>query len=171
MIMRFVHTLASFCATVGLWVSAALLVYVVVHVDVEIVMRNFFGKSTNSMNEYVGYALGAMTFLALSHTFRSRKHIRVSLTRTFTSGRIAVAVELICLTLTFVIMAFLTSNIWNTLFRDFKRGSVSPTMTETPTWYIDAAIFIGLIFLLIQIFSSALVVISEGVPEDSFEGD
>lgn len=82
MIKRLVNGAADLCSSLGLWISAALLVYIVVHIMLEIILRNFFGSSTSSMGEYVGYAMGAMTYLAIAHTFASRRHVRVG-----TSGR------------------------------------------------------------------------------------
>lgn len=151
----------------AVWISAALLVYIVCHISLEIVMRSFFSSSTFSMDEFVGYAIGSMTFLSLAHTFRHRKHIRVSILQSFIKGRAAVAVELLCITFTFGITLFLARYIWRTLARDFTRGTVSPTLTETPIWLIDGAIFIGLVLFLAQLLSSAYLAVTQGIPEDA----
>lgn len=151
---------------VGMWIAAALLTYIVVHISAEIIMRSFFDSSTYSMDEFVGYAIGAMTFLSLAHTFRFRKHIRVSILESFIKGRVAIAVELLCLAFTFGMTLFLARYIWRTLARDFQRGTVSPTLTETPIWWIDSAIFVGLVLFLLQLLVSAYLTVTEGVPED-----
>lgn len=166
-----VNALSKVCSGIGIWVSAGLLIYMVLHVNLEIILRSFFGSSTNSMSEFTGYAMGAMTYLSIAHTLKSRKHVRVSLIRALPSRRLVVAVEVFCLTVTFTVFAFVAKNIWTILSRDFARGSVSPSLMETPTWYIDAAIFTGLVFLLVQLFSSALDAIFDGVPQDAVEGD
>tara|TARA_B100001059_G_C17515045_1_gene417814 strand:- start:106 stop:612 length:507 start_codon:yes stop_codon:yes gene_type:complete len=150
----------------AVWISAALLVYIVCHISVEIVLRSFFATSTFSMDEFVGYAIGSMTFLSLAHTFRHRKHIRVSILQSFIKGRAAIAVELICIAFTFGITLFLARYIWRTLARDFTRGTVSPTLTETPIWLIDSAIFIGLILFMTQLLASSFLTVKDGVPED-----
>ena len=152
--------------SLAIWISAGLLVYIVCHVSVEIVLRSIFDSSTFSMDEFVGYAIGSMTFLSLAHTFKNRKHIRVSITQSFVGGRLAVAVELLCIAFTFGIVLFLARYIWRTLARDFSRGTVSPTLTETPIWLIDSAIFIGLVLLLSQLLASAYLAVAEGVPND-----
>lgn len=171
MVRRGVNALSEICSSVGIWISAGLLIYMVLHVNLEIILRSFFNSSTSSMSEFTGYAMGAMTYLSIAHTLKSRKHVRVSLIRALPGPKLAVAVELFCLTATFAIFAFVANNIWAILSRDFTRGSVSPTLMETPTWYIDAAIFTGLLFLLLQIFSSALDALFDGVPDDAVEGD
>ncbi|MDA8586065.1 TRAP transporter small permease [Rhodobacteraceae bacterium] len=152
-------------ATGAMWVSSALLVYMVVHINLEIILRVFFDTSTFSMDEFVGYAVGSMTFLALAHTFQQRKHVRVTVLQGYATGRFAIAVELICIALTFGITLFLARYIWRTLARDFSRGTVSPTLTETPIWLIDAAIFLGLSLFLIQLLATALTTLRDGVQQ------
>lgn len=148
----------------GLWVSSLLLVYIVAHISVEIVMRSFFDASTYSMDEFVGYSIGAMTFLSMSHTLRSRRHVRVSILQSLVKGRAAIAVELICLALTFGVALFLARYIWRTLARDFTRGTVSPSIMETPIWIIDAAIFTGLALFMMQILASGYLTARDGMP-------
>jgi len=152
-------------------VAAALLVYMVIHIILEIILRNFFATSTNTMSEYVGYATGAMAFLALGHTFVSRKHVRVSILRRFLAGKAAIVVELFCIAATFAMFAFMARYIWLILARDFARGSVSPGLVPTPTWYIAAAVFTGLVIFLIQLVASAIDTVINGVPEEQVEGE
>lgn len=165
--MRALLRFNDLAGNLAVWISAGLLVYIVAHISVEIVMRSFFASSTFSMDEFVGYAIGSMTFLSLAHTFRHRKHIRVSILQSFIKGRAAIAVELVCIAFTFGIVLFLARYIWRTLARDFGRGTVSPTLTETPIWIIDTAIFAGLVLLLMQLLASACLTVAEGVPEDA----
>ncbi len=164
--MRAFVKVNDIAGNLAVWISAALLVYIVCHISVEIVLRSFFATSTFSMDEFVGYAIGSMTFLSLAHTFRHRKHIRVSILQSFIKGRAAIAVELICIAFTFGITLFLARYIWRTLARDFTRGTVSPTLTETPIWLIDSAIFIGLILFMTQLLASSFLTVKDGVPED-----
>ena len=94
-----------------------------------------------------------------------------SLLRRFLRGRAAIAVELFCVATTFAMFAFMARYIWLILVRDFLRGSVSPGLTATPTWYIAAAIFAGLVIFLIQLVASALDTVIHGVPEEHIEGE
>ena len=167
--MRAFVKVNDIAGNLAVWISAALLVYIVCHISVEIVLRSFFATSTFSMDEFVGYAIGSMTFLSLAHTFRHRKHIRVSILQSLIKGRAAIAIELICIAFTFGITLFLARYIWRTLARDFTRGTVSPTLTETPIWLIDSAIFIGLILFMTQLLASAFLTVKDGVPKDGEE--
>lgn len=171
MIARFVQTLSRVCSGAGMTIAAVLLVYIVGHILLEIILRNYFHSSTNTMSEYVGYATGAMTFLALGHTFASRKHVRVSVMRQFWTGRFAIVIELCCLAMTFAAYAFMARFVWTILQRDFLRGSVSSGLVPTPTWYIAAVVFAGLVIFLIQLIASAADTVINGVPEEQVEGE
>lgn len=166
MLARTLLRVNDFAGNLAIWISAGLLVYIVCHISVEIIARGVFSTSTFSMDEFVGYAIGSMTFLSLAHTFQHRKHIRVSILKSFVRGRVAIAVELVCIAFTFAITLFLARYVWRTLERDFTRGTVSPTLTETPIWWIDTAIFVGLVLFMSQLLASAYLAITEGVAED-----
>ena len=172
MIAKNLEKLSNALSTAGIWISAGLLVYMVIHVIIEIVLRSFFDASTYSLDEFVGYAIGAMTFLSLAHTFREKKHIRVNILTGALRGWWRVAAELVAIAFTFAITAFLARYIWRTLARDWSRGTVSPTLAETPIWIIDAAFFIGLSLFLLQLLVSAVNTITSGVdrpPEQAAE--
>ena len=151
--------------TAAIWASSLLLVYVVVHISTEIIARSFFALSTHSVDEFVGYAVGAMTFLSLAYTFRNQKHIRVTILQSFVRGQLAVLVEVLCIVMTFAIMAFLARYVFRTLARDWERGTVSPTLTETPVWIIDSVILLGLVLFMSQLLVSLVLVIRDGVPK------
>ena len=146
-----------------------LLVYIVVHISIEIIARSFFDASTHSMDEFVGYAVGAMTFLSLAHTFRNRKHVRVTIMQSFVRGHFAILLEVLCIIMTFAVTAFLARYIFRTLARDWERGTISPTLTETPIWIIDGAIFLGLALFLCQLLVSLVLVIRNRSPEPNIE--
>lgn len=161
----------AFASRAAMAVAKVLLIYMVLHILLEILLRSFFATSTYSMDEYVGYAIGTMTFLSLSHTFAARRHIRVGILQTFLRGQAAVAVEIVCIVLTFAITLFLARFVWRMLARDFLRGSVSPTLNQTPIWLIEAAIFTGLVLFLMQLVASVLETLQDGVRSDEVAGD
>jgi len=117
------------------------------------------------MDEFVGYAVGAMTFLSLAYTFRNRQHIRVTIMQSFVRGRLAILIEVLCIVMTFAITAFLARYIFRTLARDWERGTTSPTLTETPIWIIDGAIFLGLVLFLCQLLASLVLAIRDSNPK------
>lgn len=163
--------LSHLAGSAAMGVSMLLLVYMVLHVTLEIVLRAGFASSTYSMDEYVGYAVGAMTFLSLADTFRERRHIRVNLLLTHLRGRVATACDALCILLTFGITAFLARFIWRMLARDFERGAVSPTLNQTPLWLVDGVIFLGLVLFMIQLAASLMDTLQHGYTAEDSRGD
>ena len=72
MILSWLEKFAEKLSLCGAWVSAFLLV---LH-GLPYISRNFFrtvlDSSTYSLDEFVGYAVGAMTFLVLAILFKER---------------------------------------------------------------------------------------------------
>ena len=75
-------------------------------------------------------------------------------------------VEVLCIVFTFFIISFFARYVWRSLTRNFERGTVSPTLTETPIWMVETVFFIGLTIFLFQMLVTALVVIIRK-PEES----
>ena len=68
MFLERLEKLAEKISLVGAYVAAFLLVYMVCHILIEIFFRTVLDSSTYSLDEFVGYAVGAMTFLSLGHS-------------------------------------------------------------------------------------------------------
>ena len=147
-------------STAGAWIAAGLLVYMVIHILVEIIARTGFDTSTYSLDEFVGYAIASMTFLSLGHTFSSGKLIRVNILTNAISGLFSLLVELICIAFTFSVILFFARYVWRSLARNWERGTISPTLTETPIWMVESVFFCGLCIFLLQMLTTALVKIA-----------
>ena len=144
MFIKWLENFAERLSLFGAWVSAFLLVYMVCHILTEIFFRTVLDSSTYSLDEFVGYAVAAMTFLSLGHAFQRKSLIRVNILTNAIQGKLFQFVEVLCIIFTFSIMAFFARYIWRSLARNFERGTVSPTLTETPIWMVETVFFIGL---------------------------
>ena len=159
MFIKWLENFAERLSLFGAWVSAFLLVYMVCHILTEIFFRTVLDSSTYSLDEFVGYAVAAMTFLSLGHAFQRKSLIRVNILTNAIQGKLFQFVEVLCIIFTFSIMAFFARYIWRSLARNFERGTVSPTLTETPIWIVETVFFIGLCIFLIQMLVSVLSVV------------
>src|SRR5918998_1276648 len=72
---RSISALSRIAATL----AAVILVAMVCHILLEIVLRTFFGLSTFSTDEFVGYGIAAVTYLGLGHALRTGALIRVDM--------------------------------------------------------------------------------------------
>ena len=159
MFIKWLENFAERLSLFGAWVSAFLLVYMVCHILTEIFFRTVLDSSTYSLDEFVGYAVAAMTFLSLGHAFQRKSLIRVNILTNAIKGKVFQCVEVLCIIFTFSIMAFFARYIWRSLSRNYERGTVSPTLTETPIWIVETVFFIGLCIFLIQMLVSVLSVV------------
>ena len=159
MFIKWLENFAERLSLFGAWVSAFLLVYMVCHILMEIFFRTVLDSSTYSLDEFVGYAVAAMTFLSLGHAFQRKSLIRVNILTNAIRGKLFQFVEVLCIIFTFSIMAFFARYIWRSLSRNYERGTVSPTLTETPIWIVETVFFIGLCIFLIQMLVSVLSVV------------
>lgn len=154
--LQLLEKLSARLSTLGAWLSAGLLVYMVLHILVEIIARTMFDSSTYSLDEFVGYAIASMTFLSLGHTFSQGKLIRVNILTNAISGLVSLIVELVCIAFTFAIILFFARYVWRSLYRNWERGTISPTLTETPIWMVETVFFCGLCIFLLQMLVSAM---------------
>lgn len=154
--MRFFLTFSAWLTRCGGVVSAGFLVYAVLHVLLDIVLRVGFGTSTHIMTEFVGYAVGGMTFLALAYTEEHHGLIRVGLLRSRLSEHNGIRLDVACLGLTAMICGFIAYYIWLMVKRDYIRGRLSIGMAEIPMWIPQAIMLAGLIVFLLQLLSSII---------------
>lgn len=57
--------------------------FMLMHILLEILLRSFFASSTFVLDEFVGYAMVALTFLGLGPTYRRHGHLRVMILLNF----------------------------------------------------------------------------------------
>ncbi len=159
MLLRSLDKFAAKLSLIGAWISAALLVYMVLHVLVEIFMRVILDSSTFSLDEFVGYAVASMTFLSLGHAFREKSLIRVNILTNSLSGISRKIIDIICILLTISVILFFARYVWRSLYRNWERGTVSTTLMETPIWIVELVFFVGLIIFVIQMTVNILNII------------
>ncbi len=154
------ETLERISRKLALWaayLSGVVMVYMVAHVLVEIVLRVFFSKSTYVLDEFVAYATAAVTFLCLSYSLQDGSLIRVNMLLVRLSGRLRWVFELFSVSIMLVIMSGLTYYFWTkTFWRDLTKSRVSESIAEVPLWIPEIFAFIGLLLLILQLFTMFL---------------
>jgi TRAP-type C4-dicarboxylate transport system permease small subunit len=147
--------------------AALLLFYVLVHIIYEIILRTVFATSTFVLDEFVGYAVAAMTFLSLGYALETGSLIRVDLAITRLKGRPRRWVELFCISSSFAMAGFCAWWVGRDALRNWTRGSVSESIAEVPLWIPVGAVWLGLIFLMLQLFAYFLRVAAGDNPIDN----
>ncbi|WP_417228478.1 TRAP transporter small permease subunit [Amphritea sp.] len=133
--------------------SAVLLVYMVLHILLEIVLRSFFATSTFVLDEMVGYGVAAMTFLTLGYAAHDDALIRVDVVASKLKGRVKCGFEVLCLSMTLAMSCYITWYMWIGVKRNWDRGAVSESIAEVPLWIPEGLVLLGIFLFSIQLFA------------------
>lgn len=156
--------------TVGRWLSwfsAALIVYMLVHISIEIVLRAFFDTSTFVLEEFVGYALGAMIFMALAATHTEDRLIRVKLLRNAISLRGQAIADVIANIAALAACTLLFGALFNIFTRNWRFGITSSSFSETPLWIPQVFIIAGLGFYILRLLVNILVYAEKSITAEN----
>ena len=132
------------------WMAIIAIVYMFGHIAVEIVLRNFFSTSTFVLDEFVGYAVSIMTFMALGETLRRGEHIRVTLLTGAVSQTFRAALFAFGYLSCFGVASLGLWFVGKSVIRNFERGTTSASIAAVPQWIPQAFVFIGLTGFALQ---------------------
>jgi TRAP-type C4-dicarboxylate transport system permease small subunit len=161
---RFSYRLAKLAA----WLSAGILIYMVLHILFEIFLRVFFSKSTYVLDEFVAYATAAITFLCLAYSLHDNALIRVGMLLNRIRGKFRLVLELFSVSTMFIIVVLVTYYFWTkTFWRDLIRGTLSESIAEVPLWIPELFAMVGLWLFGLQVFTMLMRLIIHGAPAPS----
>jgi TRAP-type C4-dicarboxylate transport system permease small subunit len=161
--MRFLDRLSERLARAAAYLSAAILVYMVGHVLLEIVLRVLFSKSTYVLDEFVAYATASITFLCLAYAFREKSLIRVEIVIHRLRGRARLAADALATAVTLAVAAGIAWTFFSvTFWRDVVRGTVSESIAEVPLWIPELLALVGMLLFVVQLLATLLRLLSEG---------
>lgn len=165
--MRTLERISYRLAKLAAYLSAIILVYMVLHILYEIILRVFFAKSTYVLDEFVAYATAAITFLCLAYSLHDDALIRVGMLLNKVKGRFRYILELFSVSLTLGVVGMITYYFWTkTFWRDLIRGTLSESIAEVPLWIPEIFALIGLLLFALQLLTMLLKLITQGVPAD-----
>ncbi len=158
---RFSYRLARLAA----WLSAGILIYMVLHILFEIMLRVFFAKSTYVLDEFVAYATAAITFLCLAYSLHDEALIRVGMLLNRVRGKARLVLELFSVAAMIIIVVMVTYYFWTkTFWRDLIRGTLSESIAEVPLWIPELFALVGLWLFGLQLFTMFMRLIVRGAP-------
>lgn len=129
--------------------AALLLLAILCHIIFEIVLRNVFNTSTFVLDEFVGYAVSGLAFLAMGETFRSGGLISVNLLETVVPQKVWAWSTVFANTLAVAVGLMLTLYVGRSAIINFVRGSTSGSIADVPLFIPHLILTIGAgIFLL-----------------------
>ena len=160
--MRAFQTVVFTLSRLASGFSCVLLVAMVVHINVEIVLRTFFDTSTFVLEEVVAYEMAAMAFLALGYTLETGGLIRVTLLLSAIDPwpRLRRAVEVLCAAITLTAFALPIVFFWRSIRAAYTRGYTTGTILNLPQWIPETFVLVGLVLFWVQLLAYTLRVIN-----------
>lgn len=150
----------------GACFSAIMVVYMVVHIIVEITARYFFSTSTFVLDEFVGYALAGVIFPSLGYAMESGSMIRVNLFLPHFPPAVRRFLEFVGVLCTFLIMLVAAWVFWLSVVRNWSRGARSETMAAVPLWIPESIAALGISIFCLQLFAYLLRIMLGGALVD-----
>lgn len=106
----------------------------------EILVRTAFDKTLYITEEYSGYLMAAMTFLALAYTLKEKSHIRMTFLHTVAKGRVKIWLEICALLMGFLFCALLTYTtaefFWDAVVTKSRSMQISQTYLAIPQFFM-----------------------------------
>ena len=144
------------------YIAVAVMSAMVVHIMVEIVLRSFFATSTHVAEEFVGYGLAAVVYLALAHSLNQGGLIRVDLVFSRLPTRVRRLSEITIILVAFAAMLFVTYFVGRSVLKHYERGTVSWTIAEVPFWIPEGIVLLGIGLFLLQLVAYLLRMLAGG---------
>lgn len=162
-IARFTRSFDRFArllSAVGAVAAGIILLAMTFHILAEIVLRTLFLHSTFVLEEMIGYGVAAMSFLGLGYALNTGALIRMNLVlERFGSGLIRQIVEVICIIAAATFTGIAAWYFYINAVRDFTRGHVSETLSETPLWLPPSIMLLGMLVFVVQLLAYLLRVL------------
>ena len=155
---RFTHLLS----VVGATFAGALLLLMVGHIVLEMTLRAFFDRSTYVLDEFVGYEVAALTMLGLGYALNTGGILRVNLLTQKLPAGVLRWLELANVLMVLALMGVLIWFQYAAVATAFGRGTLSGTLSNTPTWIPMAVFLAGITLFALQLVAYAIRLIRTG---------
>lgn len=149
--MSWLDRVAGALSRAGVYASLLMLFLMLGHIVLEIVLRSFFDSSTLVLEEFVGYGLAGVLFLALGQTLRDGAFIRLDLVLAHSGRALRRLLEALSVGATLALMLFLAHYLQRSVLRNWSRSATSVTVAEVPLWIPEGIALLGLGIFILQL--------------------
>jgi len=152
---RLIKTMDAISALAGA-LAAALLVVALLLNTVEIFIRSTIDRTLFITDEYSGYLMCGLTFLALAYTLREKGHIRMTITHSWVKNRARLHLDSVCYLIGVLFSSFVTyhaaSLFWDSVATGSQSVQLSATYLAVPQFFMP----LGALILTLQFISEFL---------------
>ncbi|WP_319536538.1 TRAP transporter small permease [uncultured Vibrio sp.] len=153
--MNLLFRTSNWINKISLSVAAFLIIYILCHILLEISLR-LLGMSTYVLDEFVGYAVATMTFLALGYSLEQDSLIRVNVIIDRIPESKRWLLDFATSAIAAVFFSWIGSIWWTTVSRSLMRGTTSQSLAATPLWIPQGLVLIGICILCLTLITRAL---------------
>lgn len=151
------------------WVAGVMLLGGLALVILEILARTLFSATLYITEEYSGYLMAAITFLALAYTLKDKGHIRMTFLHSVVKGKGRVALDMYAFAAGMVVSAVITFTtarfFWDSVVSQTRSMQISETYLAIPQFFMP----LGALVLTIQFAAElgrSLVIYRTGKTEE-----
>ena len=163
-LIRMIDRFARVLSAVGAVAAGMVLMAMICQILAEIVLRSFFQSTTFVLEEMVGYGIAAMSFLGLGYALNEGALIRMNLVLVKLGDTLLRRVfEVVCILAAATFTCIAAWYFFVNSVRDFLRGHVSETLSETPLWLPPSIMLVGMIVFVLQLTAYLLRVLAGDV--------
>ena len=146
----------------GAYLSAFILVALVLLILIEIFIRYFFDMSTMIADEYSGYFYLASIFFGLAYTFSKDSHIRINIITSRLSKKTNKKIDILAAIITIVVLAFALYRTVLFTYDSYELEMLSENVSETPLYLTQLAMPIGITIFILAV----ILFIFKGISND-----
>lgn len=148
--------LSDLLSGLGGAISGIMIVGGTLLVITEIIIRTLFSGTLYITEEYSGYLMSALTFLALGYTLREKGHIRMTFLHNVLHGKSRLILDMACYMAGFIFCAVLTwvtfLFFWDSLVSGTRSMQISETYLAIPQSFLPIGAFILALQFLAEFF-------------------
>ncbi|MDB5896749.1 MAG: hypothetical protein JWP41_351 [Ramlibacter sp.] len=122
------------------------------------------GVRTGAVNDVVSWFCAAASFFAIAHAFKHGDFVRVGLLMEKLSDRARRALEIVCLSIATVSVAYLAFWANKFTYESYAFHEVAQGLLPIPIWIPQASFAIGSVLLLIAVVDELVIVLRGGKP-------
>ena len=151
--MKSFYDFSSKLSLWGAYLSAVLIVSLVVLIMVEIVGRQFFDTSTMIADEYSGYLYLASIFLGLAYTFEHKAHIRINIITSRLDANKNKTIDIVASVLSLAILSFVLYRTILFTYDSYDMEMLSEAVSETPLYLTQIVMPVGIGLFVLSILT------------------
>lgn len=140
---------------------------------IEIVIRTLFSMTLYITEEYTGYLMVAITFLALAYTLKEKGHIRMVFLHTALKGKARAALDIYAYAAGLVFCAVITYTtagfFWDSVVLKSRSMQISETYLAIPQFFMPLGAFTMTLQFAAELFRSILQLRSAAPEEREVE--